>query len=363
VADDTLMKKLLQQYGDKDQKLRQLPIRVMSNDLDDIIQSAWCWYGGKTCGARSDGKKIVWYMDPKTRTAYEKPEETDWQTGDEKVWKDVKGNPLFKLHSVFNCVVAAEDARWGGVYKLRTTSLVTFKQLYASLTHIHQLTGGILIGMPLMLVVRPIQVAPDGKPTTVYVVHCELRGTELRQIQQQAMQQQAWMIENKQKMLTMQAQYQKMLVAPGQEGSHEAGAIAEEFQPESIEIEAAPDKFDIIDGEEPAPTDQQPEQHGFPVVPGTPITPAVQEAEESTEPIEGEEPSEPPPMPTTHDALVDTVARLCGLDMNEVGKRCKLEVPKGNWDLTKTKAGWWARFLEGEIKTLVPLKVWKKQTA
>lgn len=257
VSDDTLMKKLLVEYGDKDGKLRQLPVRVMSNDLDDVLQSAWVWYGGKTCGARSDGKKITWFVDPKTRTRYAEPQETDWQPGDETAWVDNKNNPLFKLHSVFNCVIASNDARWGGVYKFRTTSIVTFKQLAASLTHIHQLTGGILIGMPLRLVVRPIQVAPEGKPTTVYVVHCEIRGAEMQQIQQQAMSQQAWLIENKQKMLTMQAQYRKLLVAPGMESAHETGDIVEEFQPEAIAIEPAPDKFDLIDGgqtETPSPS-------------------------------------------------------------------------------------------------------------
>ena len=49
------------------------------------------------------------------------------------------------------------------VYKFRTTSRISASQLVGSLVQLQQLTGGVLRGLPLQLVVRPIRVTPDGK--------------------------------------------------------------------------------------------------------------------------------------------------------------------------------------------------------
>jgi hypothetical protein len=74
-------------------------------------------------------------------------------------------------------------------------------------------------------------------------------------------------------------------------------------------------------------------------------------------------PDGPPPLPVTHGHLIESLCKLCDLSSGEVEKRLKLELPKKNWILVKEKAGWWSRFTDGEIKTLVPLKTWKKQPA
>jgi hypothetical protein len=248
VPDETLMKQLMADYGDPDGKLRQIPIRVLTDDINDVLQTGFVWYGGKTIGARSDGEKITWLNDPNTGKKLAEPFEEPWDSAFLD-YKDSRGNPLLKLHSVLNCVVAAKESRWGGVYKFRTTSIITFKQLYASLMHIHELTGGILRGMPLVMVVRPVQVSPNGTATTVYVVHIELRGAELMQVQQQALQQAAWQLENRQKLLDVRRQYQKLLVAPGHESAEEAADITGEFHPESQILESAPDKYDLLDGD------------------------------------------------------------------------------------------------------------------
>lgn len=260
VADKKLMDQLLADYGDQDGKLRQIPVRVLSDDIDEVLQSAFVWYGGKTVGARSDGKTITWNCCPELGkyfgTRYPEPVEQPW-TPECLELKDTKGNKLFKLHSVFNCVVAAQESRFGGVYKLRTTSIISFKQLYASLLHIHQLTGGILIGMPIVLVVRPVQVSPDGKTTTVYVVHAELRGSGLAELQAQAVNQMQFRLENRQRLASAQNQYRKLLAAPGTESQSEAEDISAEFHPEMEAPEAAPEKYSILDDDaEVIPTAQ-----------------------------------------------------------------------------------------------------------
>jgi hypothetical protein len=247
-VDKKLMEELLATYADKDGKLRRIPIRVLSNDIEDILQSSWCWYSGKTCGARSDGREVTWTNDPKTGRRLDTPKTEPWK--DEFLdYADSRGNKLFKLHFIFSCVIAAKESRWGGVFKFRSTSRISFNQIYASLIHLSQLTGGILQRMPLMLVVRPIQVSPEGKATTVYVVHVELPGGDMGEVQRIAMEQARWQIEFKAEMQKNQKQLRLLLAPPGTEPEGEAQDITEEFHPEAIVPEAAPDHDPIIDGE------------------------------------------------------------------------------------------------------------------
>jgi len=100
--------------------------------------------------------------------------------------------------------------------------------------------------MPLMLVVRPMQVAPEGKATTIYVVHVELRGAEMKAIQEQALVQMRYAVEFRGEMESAKAQYRKMLAAPGEnESEAETIDVTGEFHPEadgSAEARPAPPK-------------------------------------------------------------------------------------------------------------------------
>lgn len=231
IPDAQVMEALKEQYADDDGKLRRIPIFLLSNEPEDVLQAAWAWYGGKTCGARGDGKTITWFCDPKSGQRLKEPKEEPFDKA-MLDWTDSRGNKLLKLHAVFNCVIGVKEARWGGVYRFRTTSVISFQQLHGSLVHLSQLTGGVLQAIPLMLVVRGIQVAPDGKPTTVHVVHVELRGSDLAAIQNQALERAKYMLTFHQQMSSTLTQYRRLLVAPGQESDDEAGHIQEEFAPE-----------------------------------------------------------------------------------------------------------------------------------
>jgi hypothetical protein len=256
MPDAALMETLIDKWADHDGKLRQIPVFVLSDDIDDILQVAYVWYGGKVCVGRSDGKTTTWFYDTRTKQKVDPPlvEEFDPEI---LTWKSQDGSStLFKLHSVFNCVIAADNSRWGGVYKFRTTSVISFKQLYSSLLHLSQLTGGVLIGMPLMLKVRPVQVAPDGKPSTVYVVHVELMGKDLFEIQKKAMLQAEYQATNRQRLLTAQRQYKALLTGPGQEMNGEVAALGAEFHPESpdLSLPAAPENYGLLDDADSSPS-------------------------------------------------------------------------------------------------------------
>lgn len=388
VADEQLMKLLIAEYGDKtDGKLRQIPIRVMSDDIDDILQTAFVWYGGKTCGARSDGKTVTWWNDPASGKRLPQPRVETWNPEFLELTGQKNNAKLFKLHSVFNCVIATKESRWGGVYKFRTTSTISFRQLYTSLLQIYQLTGGVMIGMPLVLVVRPIQVAPEGKATTVHVVHCELRGAELALIQEQAMKQASWALAHKQRMLSVQSQYRKLLVAPGNESGSEAADIAQEFQPEQQQIEAAPPRYELLDGDivDPAQAAQPSASADSPSAspaaggsisdeeaaldaaaekPATVKAPPMQRLPKPVEnPVEQESHEQPeapddapPQIPQTGAELEAAVAGMCGITADEAKKYLRTALIKP-WDQFRTKDQWWARFLAGKVESLVPMRV------
>ena len=231
IQDTALMASLLTEYGSPDGKLRQLPVRLLSNEIDQVLIARYCWYGRKTIGAFSDGQTVTWHYDPKTMAPIVPPRVEEWNPAMLDM-VDAKGNKLFKLHSNFSCTIHSQDGRWGGVYLFRSTSVISFRQLYASLLEISDKTGGVLIGMPLMLCVRPMQVAPEGKATTVFVVHLEIRGADIQDLQRLAIAQAEFRLKFQSSIQRIERQYQKMLTAPGDESPDEAAEIAAEFAPE-----------------------------------------------------------------------------------------------------------------------------------
>ena len=238
VRDAALMTRLVEEgYADPDGKLRQLPVSVLSNDIEDIMQSSWLSYAGRRVAARSDGVTLVKFFS--NGAWLDTPVEEPWKP-EYADMKDKKGNPVFKMHTTFNCVITAKAARWGGVYKFRTTSIISAQQLAGTLLEIRNLSGGILRGMPLRLIMRPLQVSPGGKTTTVYVVHCEVVGDDILAIQGRAADLARMETENRQKLVTAQIQYRELMKPPGiDESPMEQADASEEFHPDETQVAPA----------------------------------------------------------------------------------------------------------------------------
>lgn len=232
IEDTALMKSLIEDYGDLDGRLRNLPIRVMSDIPDEILVSRLCWYGNRSLGATSDGQQVTWFRDPVQPYPELKPPRVEPWRDEMLDLTNHKGEKIFKLHFIFACSIASREARFGGIYKFRSTSMISFRQMLAGLHDIRNLTGGVLIGMPLWMVLRPMQVEVEGKPTTVQVVHLELRGSDIQEIQQLALKNQQLRVGFKQSMDAIQQEYRTVLAEPGAEGPGEAEFIADEFAPE-----------------------------------------------------------------------------------------------------------------------------------
>lgn len=229
-ADTDLMAQLAREgYADPDGHLRRLPIQLLSNEIPDVLAVTYLRYRGKKIEAKSDGVKVWRYLDKHNGEPLATPEVSDWKPEYADA-KDPKGQPLFKLHSTLSCVIASASARWGGVYKFRTTSRISADQMLSTLTALKGLCNGVLMGLPLNLVVTPRTVSPNGQTGTVYVVHVELRGGDMQAVMAKARDVAQFQLDNSAQIRRTQAEYRKLLAAP--EPLEETEAAAEEFHPE-----------------------------------------------------------------------------------------------------------------------------------
>jgi hypothetical protein len=104
--------------------------------------------------------------------------------------------------------------------------------MHGGLLHIQSLTGGVLTNIPMHLIARPMQVAPDGTATTVYVCHIELHGSDLGEIQQKALRAAEYKAKHQRQIRAAQLQYAALLTAPGdRESDVEQADIWGEFHP------------------------------------------------------------------------------------------------------------------------------------
>lgn len=231
IVDDEAMSELKAGgFASPDGKLRRVPIALLSDDPGEVFTAQWARYDGKRRTDSCDGEEHITYYRGEAKL--EQPLSNDCD-GREHL---VAG---WKLHALFRCVLACGAARFGGFYTFRTTSKISVEQLWGGLLHISQLTGGVLAGIPLQLVVRPIQVTPEGRPTTVYCVHLELRATDLGAVQEQALRVARYRAEHASQIRAAQAQYTACLQLPAgpDEDDDEQAEVAQEYHPEAAASE------------------------------------------------------------------------------------------------------------------------------
>lgn len=250
IVDDKLMAQLKGEYGDSDGKVRVLPVQVLSDDIDDVLQSSYLFYSGKKLAARSDGKVLTRWIDFDKNQWLPEPVDEPW-TDEWKNRADRNGNKVFKLNTIFNCVITASDAKWGGIYRFRTTSQITSEQLVSTLLALKDLTGGVLRGLPLRLAVRPMRVNPknakgEAVASTIYVVHVELHGSDIKAVREMALEYARFEVENRTAIEQSRIEYKRLLALPGyNESPREQKSIAEEFYPDET-TEAVPPPIDPL---------------------------------------------------------------------------------------------------------------------
>jgi len=78
-----------------------------------------------------------------------------------------------------------------------------------------RLTGGALRGVPFELIVRPVQVTPEGRAITVFVVHLQIVGSDLLALQSKVRDQLKIELDQARQVAQASATYQRMLTGAG----------------------------------------------------------------------------------------------------------------------------------------------------
>lgn len=182
LADQALMDALPK---DKDGKCRAIPIVLHSDLIEEVFPHEYAMYSGKSLACRGDGQRATrWAFDRETKQRLDKTTEIACPC----TFLGAKGKLTCKPHGRLYCSIAVPGAAIAGaVHVWRTTSIISIEQMLGSLLQIRSLVGA-LRGVPLTLRVLPLQVAPEGKPTTVYVCHVELRASDLVEVQRSVLE-------------------------------------------------------------------------------------------------------------------------------------------------------------------------------
>ena len=131
-------------------------------------------------------------------------------------------------------VILKDAPTLGGVYKFRTTSFNSIRQILSSMHFIKSATGGFLANLPLKMTLTPKTVNPIDSPTaqTIYIVNLVFAGNveDLRKRTVELVRERATM---KQEILAIEAQAKLALCAP--ETGEEIQEIESEFYTENTD--------------------------------------------------------------------------------------------------------------------------------
>lgn len=224
--DDTVMEALPK---DSWGLVREIPIVVHSDVIDEVFLNSYALYIGGQLGCRGDGETATrWFKDRK----WTEPVAIQCTCA----YLGAKDGPVCKPHGTLHCSLRLRgQALAGAIFKFRTTSIITIQRIIGSLQQI-KAACGTLRGLPLALCLRPVRVTPDGVPaSTVYCAHVELRGDDLLAVQRRVLE----IAQMRRALETGEydrddAAYRALLEPPGgdQESDEERGEVAAEFHPD-----------------------------------------------------------------------------------------------------------------------------------
>jgi hypothetical protein len=247
--DRTIMDALLKEFKDADGKLRTIPIVLHSDDVDEVFPTTYACYTGTKLHCRGDGETALrWKIENRQRVG--EPTRMDCTCP----YLGATSGPVCKPHGTLHCSIIVDGLpSAGSVHKWRTTSILSIQRIIGSLDQIRKLCGTIR-GIPLVLRILPETVQPNGKSTTVYVCHIELRAKDVMGLMDQALRQQ----ELRKKLGGDDGDYKRLVHAPGvNETPEEEGDISNEFHPDAVEpdVEAEAARTNPLKDERGIPLD------------------------------------------------------------------------------------------------------------
>lgn len=222
-----ILKKNKSTAYDKEGNIVGIPIRLLYNDVDLSFPTQYVSYVNGKLACSGNGEKAH------TRDGRETPCPCARLDG------AYSGKDKCKISGTLSCII--EGGNVGSCYKFRTTSINSARFILSSLMLIKAATGGLLSFIPLRLVISPKKtiIPATGAPTTIYVVTVEYQGG-IDDLQQKALtmgKERMNLIEN---MRDIEAEARK-IVCDEVDQEREEREYAEEFFPETIEIETKPE--------------------------------------------------------------------------------------------------------------------------
>lgn len=145
---------------------KRIPIMLLFDDIEGNFQSRFARYDGKSCVCSGDGE-----------TAYEGEKERECPCEkSEPGYKDAKTK--CKMNGTLSVMIRNVN-KFGSCWKFRTTGFNSIQGIFSSLALIKNMTGGVLKGIDLDLVISPkTAINPStNTPVTIYVVGVEYAGT------------------------------------------------------------------------------------------------------------------------------------------------------------------------------------------
>ncbi len=217
-------------FADPDGKVRRLPVMLLHDEIDQVFPTAYVAYAGKHMACKGDGETALRYIDGQGEVLAT-PAKVDCPC--ERLEKDNKGGRRCKFNGILHCTLRLPGhAVIGSVYRWRTTSEISVQQIVTHLGDILAIAGA-LRGLPLLLVLRPQQVSPGGRASTVYVCHIDLC-EDLVIAQRSALDAAQMRRELAGNLLDERDAYRAPLQLPGAEDATEQEAIAGEYYPEVV---------------------------------------------------------------------------------------------------------------------------------
>jgi len=306
LPDLELMRKLAPQGG----KLKELPVMLLYNDPDINFQTRYACYTGNRLWCCGDGEGAQRLGEDGKYLAVPCP--------CLRLEANYAGKDKCKPNGTLQVLLQGVD-RIGGVWKFRTTSWNSVHSIMSSLKLIQAITGGVLAGIPLKLVLSPktVTIPGTGQNMIVYVVSLEFPGTEqeLAKIGYDIAKRRA---DHRAKMDQIEAEARKALEHL-EETPEEMREVQEEFYPEGVTIEVQPEAgLESQSGAGQEPLKEPTAENSPPMAGEKPEAP--EEISSSPELAPGEEPvplswdsPSPPPQPS----------------MNSKGKRVSPPPPPG----------------------------------
>lgn len=148
---------------------RRIPVRLLFNDIEMNFMSRYACFVGRQMWCAGDGETAQRMTRDGARETVQCP--------CPRIEQGYQGKDRCKVNGALSLIIDGIPGV-GNVWTFRTTSWNSVQNLTSAMYQIKALSGGVLAGLPIDLVLAPKEVtAPDGKMMKAWIVSMQFSGT------------------------------------------------------------------------------------------------------------------------------------------------------------------------------------------